>query len=117
MWEIDYSEEYQSWFLNLDGAGKEAVFQRVLLLQEFGPNLGRPYADTLKGSSKISNLKELRTQTQNQVLRVVYYFDPLRKAYLLIGGDKKGRNQDKFYKDLISIAESIITQHEREDLK
>lgn len=29
MWEIDYSEEYQSWFLNLDEAGKEAVFQRV----------------------------------------------------------------------------------------
>lgn len=52
MWEIDYSEEYQSWFVNLDEAGKEAVFQRVLLLQEFGPNLGRPYADTLKGLVK-----------------------------------------------------------------
>ena len=38
--------------MGLDEPSKEAVYQRVLLLQEFGPNLPRPYADTLKCSMK-----------------------------------------------------------------
>jgi len=37
----------------------------VLLLEEFGPQLGRPHADTLKGS-RIKNLKELRARTSSQ---------------------------------------------------
>ena len=32
----------------------------------------------------------------------------------MIGGDKKGKNEDKFYRDLISKAEAIIKQHEKE---
>ncbi|MCL2764552.1 MAG: type II toxin-antitoxin system RelE/ParE family toxin [Treponema sp.] len=33
----------------------------------------------MKGS-KLSNLKELRTQTENHVLRVAFIFDKKRKA-------------------------------------
>ena len=113
MWEIESSDEYDKWFASLDEESKTAVLERVLLLQNFGPNLPRPYADVLHGS-KLSNLKELRNKTTNHVLRVAYYFDPARKAFLLTGGDKKGKNEDKFYKNLISEAESIINKHEKE---
>ena len=66
----------------------------------------RPHADTLKGSN-LSNLKELRAQTENHVLRVAFIFDEERKAVLLIGGDKKGKNEKQFYRDLIKQAEKI----------
>jgi hypothetical protein len=60
----------------------------------------------LKGSN-LSNHKELRAQTENHVLRVAFIFDEERKAVLLIGGDKKGKNEKRFYRDLIKQAEKI----------
>ena len=47
-------------------------------------------------------------------MRVSYYFDSARKAFLLTGGDKKGKDQDKFYKDLIAESEVIVEKHEKE---
>ena len=114
MWDVASSEEYDIWFLTLDEECKEAVLQRVLLLKQYGPNLPRPYADVLHGSKKYKNLKELRNQTQQHILRVAYYYDTDRKAFLLTGGDKKGKDQEKFYKDLIVESEVIIEKHEKE---
>lgn len=114
MWNVDSSDEYDAWFLTLDEENKEAVLQRVLLLRQYGSQLPRPYSDTLHGSKKYMNLKELRNHTQQHVLRVAYYFDTERKAFLLTGGDKKGKDQKKFYKDLIAESEVIIEKHEKE---
>lgn len=113
VWNISSSVEYDVWFDTLDEESKEAVFERVLLLRQFGPNLPRPYSDTLHGS-KYKNLKELRSKTGKHTLRVAYYFDVQRNAFLLTGGDKKGKNQKKFYKDLIAESEMIIERHEKE---
>ena len=33
---------------------------------------------------------------------------------MLTGGDKKGKEQNKFYKDLIAESEVIIERHEKE---
>jgi hypothetical protein len=60
----------------------------------------------LKGS-KLNNLKELRIQTENHVFRVVFLFDEKRKAVLLIGGDKNGKNEKLFYRNLIKRADMI----------
>ena len=40
--------------------------------------------------------------------------DSKRKAFLLTGGDKKGKDQDKFYKDFITESEIIVKKHEKE---
>ena len=114
MWNVDSSDEYDAWFLTLDEESKEAVLQRVLLLRQYGPNLPRPYADVLHGSKKLKNLKELRNQTQKHLLRVAYYFDSARNAFLLTGGDKKGKDNKRFYKNLIADAEVIINEHKKE---
>ena len=97
----------------MDDESKEAVLQRVLLLRQYGPNLPRPYADVLHGSKKRKNLKELRTKTQKHLLRAAYYFDSERNAFLLIGGDKKGKDQHTFYADLIAEPEVIVEKHEK----
>ena len=109
-WEIETTEEYDTWFLEQAENEQEAIRVKVELLAEYGPHLPRPHADTLKGS-KLNNLKELRAQTKNHVLRVAFIFDEERKAVLLIGGDKKGKNEKRFYRNLIRQAEIIYRQY------
>jgi len=80
------------------------------LLAEFGPNLGRPTVDTLKGTSN-ANMKEMRFNWMGVVWRVAFAFDPQRQAVLLVGGDKSGADQKRFYKRLISVADNRYSQH------
>jgi hypothetical protein len=110
MWIVDATDEYLAWFVEQSSDIKEILLAKVLLLEEFGPQLGRPHADTLKGS-RIKNLKELRARTQTHVIRVLYYFDEERQALLLVGGDKKGKNEKDFYRKLIQTAEALIERY------
>ena len=61
----------------------------------------------------MNNLKELRAQTENHVLRVAFIFDKERKAVLLIGGDKKGKDEKRFYRNLIKQAEEIYKAYSK----
>ena len=97
-----------------DDRAKEAILSVVLLLKEFGPLLKRPYADTLKGCS-IKNMKKLRTKNSLHVIRIAYYFDEDRKALLLIGVNKKGKNEKSFYKKLIADAEVLIRKYRNQE--
>ena len=83
---------------------------RMRLLEEFGPTLGRPHADTLKGSSH-ANMKELRFRAEGGVWRVAFAFDPKRKAVLLVAEDKSGGSEKKFYKRLIDKADGRFDSH------
>jgi hypothetical protein len=112
MWTVNATEEYLAWFGEQPSDAKEAILARVVLLQTFGPQLARPYADTLKGSS-LGDLKELRARTEAHVLRIAFLFDEEREALLLIGGDKKGKNEKDFYRKLIQNAETILARYRR----
>ena len=81
-----------------------------MLLEEFGPQLGRPTVDTLKGSTH-TNMKELRFDAADGVWRVAFAFDPERHAILLVAGDKSGVGQSKFYKTLIKKADKRFSEH------
>ena len=89
---------------------QDELLSHALLLREFGPNLGRPTVDTLKGS-KFPNMKELRFSWEGEVWRVAFAFDPKRQAILLTGGDKAGAGQKRFYKRLIDIADERYRNH------
>ncbi|MCB0973269.1 MAG: type II toxin-antitoxin system RelE/ParE family toxin [Actinobacteria bacterium] len=71
---------------------QEAVTDRVALLSDRGPDLGRPVVDRIQGS-RHRNIKELRA-SRNGVLRVLFAFDPRRQMILLLGGDKSGEWND-----------------------
>ena len=83
---------------------------KVMVLSEFGPNLGRPYVDTIKGS-KYVNLKELRIKYKNTLFRILFCFDKTRNCWLLIGGNKKGKTEAEFYRRLIKHAEDLIDKY------
>ncbi|UTC64402.1 type II toxin-antitoxin system RelE/ParE family toxin [Treponema sp. OMZ 788] len=105
------TEEYEEWYKSLDKDSMSELYYLTELLRLNGPELNRPYADIIHGSKKIKNLKELRGRTSETVLRVSFFFDKERKAILLIGEDKKGVNEKKFYKDLIKRSEEIAEKY------
>jgi len=82
----------------------------IELLEKFGPALKRPHCDTLKGS-KFSNMKELRFSLPGGVWRVAFAFDKQRAAVLLVGGNKTGVSQKRFYRELIRVADFRFQQH------
>lgn len=88
-WEVEFTDEFEAWYVELTPAQQERVDAAVELLQERGPALPRPLVDTLT-SARIPNLKELRVH-QDGYLRILFVFDPRRTAILLLGGDKTGR--------------------------
>lgn len=110
-WDILITEEYEKWFLGLNDAEQIDVQAMVDVLEIKGPHLGRPQADTLQGSNKVKNLKELRIQHAGSPYRVFYAFDPQRRAVLLCGGRKDGKKDKTFYKRMIPIAEREFLQY------
>ena len=115
MWQVGTTEAFDAWFADLGATaeGREAQVEidaSLHVLREVGPSLGRPAVDTLKGS-KHANLKELRASTGRMVIRIVFAFDPLQMAILLIGGDKSGVSQKRFYKQLIKRADLLYDAH------
>jgi hypothetical protein len=113
VWNVETTGEYDDWFFEQNEDSQASIRMKVELLTEYGPYLSRPHADTLKGS-KLNNLKELRVQTEKHVFRVAFLFDEERNAILLIGGDKKGKDEKRFYKNLIKQAESIYDNYGEE---
>lgn len=79
-------------------------------MREDGPNLGRPQVDTLKGS-KYPNMKELIIQVGGHPIRACFAFDPIRRGIVLYAGDKKGKDETRFYKKLIKIADAEYTAY------
>lgn len=102
-WNVVTVTYFDNWVLGLDESEQRDVLAAIFVLEQFGPALGRPYVDSLKGGDKIRNLKELRVQHKGKPFRIFFAFDPLRQAVMLCGGDKTGEKQ--FYKTMIPIAE------------
>lgn len=89
---------------------RKALAEELEVLEALGPQLGRPQVDTLNGS-KHRNMKELRFNAEDGVWRFAFAFDPKRKAVLLVGGNKAGISQKRFYKKLIKTADARFDQH------
>lgn len=111
-YEVEYTDEFSAWWDGLSEGEQDEIDIKVGLLESLGPRLSRPHADTLNGS-RHANMKELRADTAGSKLRICFAFDPRRMAILLIGGDKQGANQPRFYKALIEKADKLYDAHLR----
>lgn len=111
-WHVEFHDEFEREFQALDSAVQDELLATVLLLGDYGPQLGRPHADTLKGSGH-ANMKELRFAAGGGAWRVAFAFDPARKAVLLVAGDKSGGSEKRFYRQLIAKADARFSDHLR----
>jgi hypothetical protein len=109
-WEVILHGEFEPEFDALPEGAQDELLAHAKLLQQFGPQLGRPRADTLNGS-RHANVKELRFDAADGVWRVAFAFDPNRKAILLACGDKSGGSEKRFYRELIEKADTRFNEH------
>jgi hypothetical protein len=109
-WDILFDDDFAAEMQAYDQGLLDELLAHALLLREFGPNLGRPTVDGLKGS-RHANMKELRFRWEGEVWRVAFAFEPKRRAILLVGGNKAGADQRRFYKRLIALADTRLDRH------
>lgn len=108
MWDVEVTDDFASWWNGLTADQQESVTDRVDLLAERGPNLGRPVVERIH-SSRHHNMKELRA-AKDGVLRVLFMFDPRRQVILLIGGDKTGQ-WESWYEQAIPLADELYDEY------
>lgn len=118
MWQVDIGL-IETWLDTLDRQTVEAIIASINVLEQQGPTLGRPLVGTITGS-KLKNLKELRPASpKGSEIRILFAFDTVRMAIMLVGGDKaSGKNKkDKWsswYNRAIPEAERLYEEHLKE---
>ena len=110
MWEVETTDVFDSWFAEQTEALKEDMLAAMVILSEYGPQLGRPFADSVNNSA-FSNMKELRVQHQGSPFRAFFAFDPSRCGIVLCAGGKTGLNEKRFYKEMIKLVDSEYRKH------
>ena len=107
-WEVEYTDEFEAWWIDLDDGEQIDIDAVVGILEEKGPHLPYPYSSDVRGT-KYGSIRELRIQHKGKPYRILYAFDPRRTAILLIGG-KKGGGQ-RGYEKYVPLAERIYEKH------
>ena len=108
MWEIIFHSEFEEWFFAEDLEVQDSIAMVLDILEQQGATLGRPYVDSINGSS-FSNMKELRVQHDGKPYRILFAFDPQRQAVLLLGGNKGG--DKRWYQVNIPIADRRFAEY------
>jgi hypothetical protein len=109
-WVVEIGDEFELEFDALHEDVQTEILALSRLLQQFGPQLGRPRVDTLNGS-RHAKMKELRFSAADGEWRVAFAFDTKRKAILLVAGDKAGVSEKRFYRALIRKADARFDAH------
>ena len=118
-WEIEVTDEFHQWYAGLSERAQDDVGAVIDLLAAEGVRLARPQSASIAGARN-SHMRELIVQSGGRPIRVFYAFDPRQTAILLIGGDKTGVSDRRFYGRYIRIADNLydeyIAELEREGL-
>jgi hypothetical protein len=107
MAEVIYTDEFGDWFESLSAEEEKAIVNVVRKLEVLGLQLGYPHSSAIEGAPVA--FRELRPKGGESPLRVIYAFDPVRDAVLIIGGDKS--NDPKFYDRILPEASKIWQQY------
>jgi hypothetical protein len=82
------------------------------MLEERGVTLEFPISSSIN-ASKFA-MRELRIQHGGEPYRVLYAFDPIGQAVLLVGGVKTGKG-NKWYVDAVRVADRLFEEYLRGD--
>jgi hypothetical protein len=107
-WEVEYTDEFEVWWLECHGDEQESIAASIGLLEERGPTLGYPHSSDVRGS-RHGRMRELRVQHRGRPIRIFFAWDPRRVCLLLIGGDKTG--DARFYERMVAVADALYDDH------
>ena len=109
-WAVEFHDEFVPEFHGLHERVQDEIYAIAQMLEQFGPQLGRPRVDTLNGS-RHANMKEMRFSASEGEWRLAFAFDPARNAILLVAGDKSGGSSRRFYRTLVRKADQRFDRH------
>jgi hypothetical protein len=111
-WAVLLSQQVVDWLDTLDDATNNLVQAALDVLSEEGPELGRPLVGHISGPA-IHNLRELRPGSIGRTkVRLLFVSDPVRRAVLLITGNK-AEQWHKWYEKVVRQAETRYAAHLR----
>ena len=108
--EILVTDVFGDWYGDLSFSEQSAIIRVVGLLEEYGPTLTFPFSSSIRGSRFA--LRELRVQHGGVPYRILYAFDPVRVAVLLVGGVKTGIG-NRWYESAIRQADNLYAEYLR----
>ena len=86
-WEVEYTDEFEAWWTELDPDEQESITASVGLLERLGPHVPYPHSSDIKTSRH----------------------GRMRMAILLIGGEKTG--DSRFYEIMVPVADRLYDEH------
>jgi len=107
-WMVLLDEEFEKWLDSLESAIRIRIVAHLGKLKAYGPSLGRPSVCSVRGS-RFLNMKELRIQCGGDPWRILFAFDPARRAILLVGGNKRG--DKNWYTRHVTLADERYQRH------
>lgn len=109
-WIVEFAQEFEPEFDLFPVAVQDELLAQARVIEHFGPHAKRPSVDTLK-ESRHANMKELRFSAIDQAWRAAFAFDPNRHAILLVAASKSGSSGNRFYRELIRVADERFDAH------
>lgn len=109
VWQIQFTPEAERWFTGLGERDADRIAAALGQLERGGPSLAGQCVRRIKGS-RHHNMKELRAIGGHQ--RVLFAFDPHRRAVILLGGDKTN-DWKGWYERNIKRADVLYDKHLR----
>ena len=109
--EIIVTDEFVTWYEGLTKSKQSSIDHVVELLEDRGVTLSFPLSSGIKGS-RFPSMRELRIQHAGDPYRVLYAFDPIRQAVLLVGGVKTSTG-NRLYDEAIRLADRLFDEYLR----
>lgn len=98
-WPVIFVDDFAVWLRSLDHKDLKEVMSHIEMVRLHGPALGEPVVKPIKGTS-LPGMREVRCSQW----RLLFVFDPARRAIMLVGGNKYKRWKI-WYEENIPIAE------------
>ncbi len=85
LWDVEFHDDFAPEYAALPEDVQDELQAIIEVLEQIGPQLGRPRVDTLKGS-RHANMKELRFAAADGVWRFAFAFDPRPPSHHSVRG-------------------------------
>jgi len=105
---VIYSSVFENWLGSCSQSLQNEIIAHVELLSMMGVKLPYPHSSKIKVTT-LPGMRELRFKHEKRDIRILYIFDPLRQAVLLVGGDKTGSK--KWYEKNVPLAEGVYRDY------
>ena len=109
-WAVEFHDEFVPEFHGLHERVQDEIYAIAHMLEQFGPQLGRPRVDTLNGSHH-ANLKEMCSARPTENGASPSPSTPRAALSFWLRADKSGGSSRRFYRALVRRPDQRFDRH------